>query len=259
MATGLEGAVALVTGASGNIGQSVCERLASAGAHVIATDLASRLPADSPHDWRALDVTDEAQWTSLVAEIEAAHGRLDVLVNNAGIAPVDRFEETTLETWRRCMTINVEGAFLGMKAATELLRDSCKLRKGGSAIINVASDAADRPAPYSVAYCTSKAAVAMLTRATAVEYAARGFKIRINSVHPGAVRSDMIDGIIARYAELQPDVPLEDLRRGTAAIHPLGRLVEPDEVADAVLFLASDSASYIHGTAIHVDGGYAAA
>ncbi|HEY8351875.1 MAG TPA: SDR family oxidoreductase [Sphingomonadales bacterium] len=255
----LKDAIALVTGASGSIGAAICTRLADAGARVIATDLESRIPATSPHDWHPLDVTSERQWTDLIRMIRDRHGRLDILVNNAGIAPVERFEEMSVDAWRRCMAINVEGVFLGMKAATALLAESAPHRPGGAAVINLASGAADRPAPYSVAYCTSKAAVAMMTRATAVEFAARGMKIRVNSVHPGAVRSEMIEGIIARYKELQPEVPWEDLRRATEGVHPMGRFVEADEVADAVLFLASDRASYIHGTAIRVDGGYAAA
>lgn len=255
----LHGLTALVTGASGNIGQAICKALHDDGARIIATDLPSRIPTGSCYEWHSLDITSEQEWTQLVSRLRKDHGRLDILVNNAGIAPVAKLEETEVAEWRRCMIINVEGAFIGMKAATGLLRESSGYRKGGASIINISSDAANRPAPFSTAYCTSKAALAMLTRAAAVEYAALGYKIRVNSVHPGAVKSDMIDGIIQRYAEINPDTPVEELRRATTAIHPLGRLVEPEEVADAVAFLASDSASYVHGTALHVDGGYAAA
>src|SRR5690606_23890890 len=120
----LKDAIALVTGASGNIGAAICTRLADAGARVIATDLETRIPAKSPHDWHPLDVTSERQWTDLVRMIRDRHGRLDILVNNAGIAPVERFEEMSMDAWRRCMAINVEGVFLGMKAATALLAES---------------------------------------------------------------------------------------------------------------------------------------
>ena len=171
---------------------------------------------------------------------------------------MSRLEDMTLEDWRRCQTINVDGVFLGLKAATPLLRDSGARRRGGAAVINVASGAADHPAAFSAAYCTSKAAVRMLTRTAAVEFAALGYQIRVNSVHPGAVESAMMDRILRRYSDITGGTPVEDLRQAVIKGHPMGRFVEPEEVADAIVFLASGAARYVHGDALHVDGGHAA-
>lgn len=259
MAMDLAGTVALVTGAGGHIGQSTCKALHQMGVTVVATDVAPA-PADCPaKEWHSLDVTCANAWSALIERIRAGHGRLDILVNNAGIAPMGKLEDMTLDEWRRCQSINVDGVFLGMKAATPLMRESGARRRGGAAVINVASGAADRPAAFSSAYCTSKAAVRMLTRAAAVEFAALGYPIRVNSVHPGAVESAMMDRILERYSEITGGTPVAELRRGVIKGHPMGRFVEPDEVADAIVFLASGAARYVHGDALHVDGGYAAA
>lgn len=255
MEKGLEGAVALVTGASGAIGQAICFALSRDGATVVASDVA-RPEGDSLS--LALDVTNEQSWQDAIAAIDARHGRLDILVNNAGIAPVGRIEDMELDEWRRTQTVNVEGAFLGTKVSAALLRKGGNARIGGAAIVNIASGAADRPAAFSGAYCTSKAALAMFTRCTAIEFAALGYPIRANSIHPGALRSPMMEDILGRYAAITgQSVP--DLSAAVLARHPMGRYVEPDDVADAVAFLASPAARYIHGDALHVDGGHAAA
>jgi NAD(P)-dependent dehydrogenase (short-subunit alcohol dehydrogenase family) len=255
MQMNLEGAVALVTGANGEIGKAVCASLARDGAAVIASDLATEA-GDGPA--LVLDVTDEQSWRDAMATIRARHGRLDILINNAGVAPVGRLEDMTLEEWRFTQAVNVDGAFLGTKAAAPLLRESGKARTGGAAIVNIASGAADRPAAFSGAYCTSKAALAMLTRTTAIEFAALQYPIRVNSVHPGALRSPMMNDILERYAAITGK-SLSELSAMVLERHPMGRYVEADEVADAVAFLVSSAARYIHGEALHVDGGHAAA
>lgn len=248
----LNGTVALVTGARGNIGQEIVKALAARGATVIATDI-----ADGP-DTRRLDVTSETEWAELVAAIRAEHGRLDILVNNAGAAPMSLIQDMSLEDWRRCFQINVESIFLGLKAAVDLLAESGEKRRGGASIVNIASAAADRATAMSGAYCSSKAAVAMLTRTAAVEFSMLGHKIRVNSVHPGAVRSDMIDQILDRFSAISGGKPKAELEAAIVAGMPMGRLVEPDEVADAVAFLASEDARFVHGTSLNVDGGYTA-
>ena len=230
MAVELNGAVALVTGACGNIGQEIEKALAARGATVIATDIAAR----------------------------DGIRRLDILVNNAGIAPMARLEDMPLEDWRRCQQINVESVFLGMKTAAGLMAESGKLRAGGASIVNIASAAADRATAMSGAYCASKAAVAMLTRVGAVEFPTQGYAIRVNSVHPGAVKSDMIDGILDRYSAMTGGTPKADLEKAITANMPMGRLVEPSEVADVVAFLAGTDSRFVHGTSINVDGGYMA-
>jgi len=253
MDLGLEGTVALVTGAGGNIGQSICRALAGEGVHVIATDLD---PQACPGGFEALalNVTDEAQWQQVVEQVEQRHGKLDILVNNAGVAPTARIDEMPLSQFLQAMEINVAGVFLGTKACARLMAQSGTAREGGSSLINIASGAADKPAAFSAAYCASKAAVAMFTRATAVEFSALGYPIRVNAVHPGAVRSDMIDSILAKYQAITGAEP-EQLLEGMKKVHPMGRLVEPDEVADAVVFLASRAARYTHASSLNVDGG----
>jgi NAD(P)-dependent dehydrogenase (short-subunit alcohol dehydrogenase family) len=253
----LDGAVALITGAAGDIGQAIAKAFTGAGAQVVAADLAGPR-GELPLDWQAMDVTDEADWARVIDHIRTRYGRLDVLVNNAGVALMDKLEDMPLERWRRVQAINVDGYFLGTKATTGLLRESGSLRKGGAAIVNLVSGAADRPAAFSAAYCASKAAAAMLTRAAAVEFAALGYPIRVNSVHPGVVASAMMDAILERYSEITGGTPVESLRESVVSSHPMKRFVEPDEVAEAALFLASPRAGYIHGEALHVDGGYAA-
>ncbi|MFT4054115.1 MAG: SDR family oxidoreductase [Novosphingobium sp.] len=256
-ATRLDGAVALVTGANGDIGAEVCDLLEARGATVVRSDL--RAPPEAAGEFLTLDVTSEASWVDALAAINSRHGALDILVNNAGIAPMERIDAMALEDWRRCQQVNVEGVFLGLKLASPLLARSGGRRPGGASVVNLCSGASDRPAAFSAAYCVSKAAARMLTRAAAVEFAALKMPIRVNSVHPGVVESAMMDDILATYSRILGGTPVETLRAGVASGNPMGRFVEPAEVAEAVAFLASSAARYVHGDAIHVDGGYAAA
>lgn len=254
---GLQGTVALVTGARGNIGMATCAALRREGVTVIASDVGvEETAAADGIEWQSLDVTSPADWARVIAGIEARHGRLDILVNNAGVAPTDRIDQMPVEAFRRAFDINVTGVFLGTQAACALMARSGELREGGSAIVNIASGAADKPAAFSAAYCATKAAVRMFTQATAVEFSALGYPIRVNSVHPGAVESDMIQSILARYSQLT-NSSVEDLEAAMIKGHPMGRLVKPDEVADGVVFLASRAARFSHAAALHVDGGNA--
>lgn len=255
MDLGLQGAVALVTGAKGNIGQAICDSFLAEGVQVIATDLAPGTPRDGV-EWHAHDVTREEDWQRIIAAIEARHGRLDILVNNAGVAPTDRIDRMPVEDFRRGFDINVTGVFLGTKQASALMGKSGEGRDGGASIINIASGAADRPAAFNACYCATKAAVAMFTRASAVEFSALGMKIRVNSVHPGAVNSDMINSIVGRYTELTGQTA-DQLMTAMLAGHPMGRLIEPAEVADAVTFLASRASRHTHASGVYVDGGQA--
>lgn len=247
--TDLSGRVALVTGAAGNIGRAVCEALMEAGATVHATDIR----ADAGHGIVPLDVTSEDAWAAAIAEVEAGSGRLDILVNNAGVAPMAHVAETTLDDWQRCFRINVESALIGMKAALPLLRAS-----GHGSIVNLASAAANKPSPMAAAYCSSKAALVMLSRTAAVEFGRLGYGVRVNTVNPGAVESDMINGIVTRYSAILGGESEDNLKQAMRADVPLGRLATPADVADAVLWLASDASRFVHGTELHVDGGLTA-
>lgn len=253
----MEGAVALVTGAGGGIGRAICAALTGAGAQVVAAD--RHWPADTPGvagEQVVLDVRDGDAWAGVIRDIRKRHGRLDVLVNNAGIPLVASIAETTLEQWRLCQAVNVEGTLLGMQAALPLLREAGADRPGGAAIINISSVGGLRGAPFNAAYCTSKAAVLMLTKTAALEFCALGYPIRVNSVHPGAVGTTMIQEIIQRYVDLGAMGSVEQATQAVTAMHPIGRQAKPEEIAAGVLFLASSASSYMVGSELVIDGGY---
>jgi NAD(P)-dependent dehydrogenase (short-subunit alcohol dehydrogenase family) len=249
----LHGAVALVTGAGGYIGGAICTALSRQGATVVGADLR---PAGG---MQTVDVTDAASWQALIGDVRATHGRLDILVNNAGIAPMEPIATINPDTWRRTMAINVEGVMLGLQAATPLLRETGTRRRGGASVINIASAVSNRPTAFSAGYCTSKAALAMLTKVAAIEFSMLGYPIRVNSVHPGAVRSPMVDNILQTFSGLSGGLPTEQIRQAIVDGCPMKRLVEPDEVAEAVVYLACEEARFVHGTEQYVDGGYTAA
>lgn len=250
----LGGRVALVTGAAGNIGQAIRVALQSAGARVYATDIR----ANPEEDIALHDVTSEESWAATLSDLEAREGRLDILVNNAGVAPMANVIDTTLDAWQRCFRINVESALIGMKAALPLLRQASGDRPGGVSIINVASAAANKPSPMAAAYCSSKAALVMLSRTAAVEFGRLEYGVRVNTVNPGAVESDMINGIVTRYSQILDGESVDSLKQAMRADVPLGRLATPEDVADAVAWLASEASRFVHGTELHVDGGLTA-
>jgi NAD(P)-dependent dehydrogenase (short-subunit alcohol dehydrogenase family) len=250
----LTGLVAFVTGAAGNIGTAICAALLRDGATVIASDVRE----DRARGLVALDVTSQDGWRTALQRVADAHGRLDILVNNAGIAPVARIADTDLDLWRRCQSINVEGPLLGMQAALPLMAESGGYRAGGASIINVASAAANRANAMSGAYCTSKAALVMLSKVAAIEFAGLGHQVRVNTVNPGAVESEMIDGIVEHYAGILGDTPIDEIKASMRRDVPMGRIARPDDVADAVAWLASGASRFVTGTELHVDGGYTA-
>ena len=254
----LNGTVALVTGATGGIGGATCRALSDAGATVIATDLAADASVDGATEYRQLDVTSETAWTALIADIDARHGRLDILVNNAGISVTNSIADTTLAEFRKCMAINVEGVFLGTHAAQDLLARSGKDRKGGSSIVNLSSVGGLRGAALMATYCASKGAVKLFTKSAGVEYAMLGLPIRVNSVHPGGIDTNMMDTIYARYVEggLFPDV--ETARSVVSAAHAMQRMGQPEEIAGGIVYLCTPAASFMTGSELVIDGGMTA-
>jgi len=247
----------LVTGAASGIGLASAEACAREGAVVIITDLnskegavqARRLATDGLKvEFVPQDVASEADWRRVVDGILARHGRLDVLVNNAGIAVIAPIEQETLEGWRRTQAVNMEGVFLGT-------REAVRAMKGGSgSIVNISSIEGLVGDPLVPAYNASKGGVRILTKSVALYCAQQGYRIRVNSVHPGYVATPLVANAIGA---LPPDQ--------AAALHqdllgriPMGRLGEPREIANVVLFLASDESSYMTGSELVVDGGYTA-
>jgi NAD(P)-dependent dehydrogenase (short-subunit alcohol dehydrogenase family) len=247
----LAGKVALISGAASGMGAATARRFGKEGASVIVADLLDddgRAVADSITKaggkalFQHLDVTDEASWQAAVAAAVSAYGRLDILVNNAGISgsAVNDLLETGI--WDRVMTVNTTGVFYGTKHAIEQMR-----KNGGGSIVNLSSiSGVVGQSMVHMAYNASKGAVRTMTKSTAVQFGAE--KIRCNSVHPGLMPPMRTSGATA-----DPTVRAKMLR----AV-PLGRSGEVDEVANAVLFLASDEASYVTGAELYVDGGYLA-
>jgi len=256
----LDGRVALVTGASSGIGRASCLRLARAGARIAATDvdpagqsLVGEIGASGGMaTFRRLDVTDEQAWVAAVEEVVARWSRLDVLVNSAGIALAHPVAETSLAEWRRVMAVNLDGVFLGTKHALAAMR---RLGNGGS-IINISSASGLVGSAGASAYCASKGGVRLFTKAVALECAKEG--IRVNSVHPGGVRTpiweraDWWPGFAAKSGGTEAGY------RALAATTPAGRLGEPEEIAEVILFLASDASRFMTGSEVAVDGGYTA-
>jgi NAD(P)-dependent dehydrogenase (short-subunit alcohol dehydrogenase family) len=249
----LSGKIALVAGAASGIGAATAHALAAAGATVLLGDidgkgvdsLAAKIGgAAYPVE---LDVTVEKQWEAAVGFALERFRRLDLLVYSAGINPGGTVVDATYDDWRRTFAVNVDGMFLGCKHAVRAMM--AKGVKG--AIVNVSSPQAIRTAPSLVAYGASKAATLNLTKSVALFGAEHG--IRCNAVLPGAVRTAMTERFLAT---------LEDYGAGlemVAAMHPMNRMCEADEVASAILFLLSDASSFVTGAALPVDGGYLAA
>ena len=254
----LGGCVALVTGATGGIGRAVVRAMADAGATVYASDLAPEASVDGAQHYLQHDVTQRADWDAAAASIGERHGRLDALVNNAGLSIVTRFEDTPVAEFARVNAVNVEGIVHGVQAMLPLLKAAGAARTGGASIVNFASVAALRGAAFNAAYCTSKAAVGMLTKCIGAEFAALSYNIRCNSLHPGGIDTPMLSAILERYVELGATPSVEKAEADVAARHPLGRVGRPEEMAGGVVFLCSDAASYMTCSELVIDGGYTA-
>lgn len=250
----LDGRIALVTGAAQGIGRAVAECFHDEGAHVLLSDVNDQEGSvaagclGSRAEYHRLDVSREDEWEEVAAMIGRSHGHLDVLVNNAAITgllepgPQDP-EHFLLDTWRYIHAVNLDGVALGCKYGIRLMRHR------GGAIVNMSSRAAMVGVPGAAAYASSKAAVRNHTKSVALYCAERGYRIRCNSVHPGAILTPMWDAVLGEGA---------DRVRAMAAVErevPLGRMGKPADVAQAVLYLASDAAAYVTGTELHVDGG----
>lgn len=251
----LEEKVAIVTGASGGIGGATARRFAGEGARVVMTDVADdagqTLASELGCEYLHHDVTDEGQWAEIVGGVEGRHGRLDILVNAAGIegdVSAGTPESASLEEWRRVHAVNLDGTFLGCKAALPAMR-----RAGGGSIVNISSIVALFATPFTAPYGSSKAGVKHLTMSVAHHGAAD--RIRCNSVHPGLIRTRMLDQIHATRAR-ERNISFEDSRAQSLSRVPMGEIGEPEDVANLILFLASDEARYVTGAGFNIDGGW---
>ena len=231
--------IVLVTGALGTLGAAMCKAIEAAGGKAIRSDLATRGKVDI-----ALDVTSEDNWKAAIAEIDSAHGRLDGLVNNAGVGTPGDVEQTSFSEWRRVMAINADGVFLGCKYAMPLLAKS-----KAPSIVNISSASGIVTGANLAAYNASKGAVRMLSKSVALSGARKRPPVRSNSVHPAFIEGDMVD----RMVKGRPD-PAKAMSKLHAQI-PIGRLGQPQEVANTVVWLLSPASSFTTGSEVLVDGG----
>lgn len=247
----VENAIAIVTGGAVGIGRSVAEHLAAEGAKVAVTDIneeegeatvAQIRASGDTAQFYSHDVTDEDAWEHVVDDINNVWGAPTVLVNNAGIYLIKPLEETTVEEWRNLMDVNVTGVFLGMKHVVPAMRAD-----GGGSIINLSSVAGLVGSANHVCYGASKGAVRIMTKDAAIELAEAG--IRVNSVHPAYVDTGMAD-----YGAEKNDATKEELD----AMHPIGFMGQPEDIAYAIVYLASEESRFVTGSELVIDGGYTA-
>jgi len=245
----LAGRVALVTGGSRGIGRAVVERLLEEGASVMIADLGDADSDDlGPNAaYIRLDVGDEVQWRVVVDTVRSRFGRLDILVANAGISGTGPIRDISLEDWHRTLRVNLDGVFLATKYCADLLAEAGVDHRGGASIINISSIMGLVALPQAGPYIASKGGVRMLSKSAALEFAAAGLPIRVNSVHPGFVETPLLTGSSSADA-------IAFYISGT----PMGRMAQPSEIASVVAFLASDDASFMTGSELVVDGGWTA-
>lgn len=251
----LNDCIALVTGANGGIGREIVAAMKKAGATVIATDLGPDDASGADH-YFTHDVTSADDWKRIADFIASEYGRLDALVNNAGISIVTRFEDTPLADFHRVNSVNVDAVVIGTQALMSLLKEGGKARESGASIVNFSSVGGLRGAPFNAAYCTSKSAVKMLSTCMGAEFGALGYNIRVNSVHPGGIDTGMLGSIMDRYVELGAAPSAQVAEAATIARHPIGRLGKPAEMAGGVVFLCSPAASFMTCDELVMDGGF---
>lgn len=252
----LRGKSAIVTGGALGIGRACALRFAEEGAAVAVTDLdGAKGPLvveeirrrDGDAIFVRQDVAEEAGWVEVVRTVTERYKKLDVLVNNAGVALSKDVEHTTLEEWRRLMSVNLDGVFLGIKHAITSMKAT-----GGGSIINLSSIEGLIGDANLAAYNASKGGVRLLTKSAALYCAKSGYNIRVNSVHPGYIWTPMVEN----YLKSQGDVAAG--RKLLDGLHPIGHVGEPDDIAYGVLYLASDESKFVTGAELVIDGGYTA-
>ena len=250
----LDGKVALITGGASGIGRASAERFVAEGATVALSDRnaagAETVAAALGGDTMAVghDVTDEDAWMAANAAVLERFGRLDILVNSAGTGKSTNVEETTLADWRRVMAINADGTFLGCKHGVIAMK-----RTGSGSIVNMSSVSGLVGGHNMCAYNASKGAVRLLTKSVALHCARQGYGIRCNSVHPAFIMTPMVEGLISGGSK-DPATVKAKLERQI----PLGRLGEAVEVADMIVYLASDESRFVTGAEFVIDGGLTA-
>lgn len=255
----LGGKTILVTGAASGIGLATARRLLAAGAQIVATDINEKALAEerelaSPEVRRLVhDVASPDDWQRVGDDIAQQYGRLDGIVNNAGIMLTRPFTETTLDDYRRVMAINVESVWLSVQTMLPLLKNAAGANEKGSTIVNISSIYGQIAGPMHAAYCASKGAVRLLTKALAVELAPS--RIRVNSIHPGPVDTPLGMGGLHDIVQAGRLPDVETAKKLIEQKFPLGRWAVADDIVGGIAFLSSDDAAFITGAELTIDGG----
>ena len=252
----LDNKIAFLSGGARGIGGATARLMAEAGAKVVIGDLLDEAGRQTAKDidglYVPLDVTQEASWAAAMDATVKKYGRLDVLVNNAGIFNGRGVEEATMDEWHRLVAVNLTGVVLGTRAALP------HLKKSRGCIVNTASIAGLVGSQLDPLYSLTKGGVTTFTKSTALEFGRKGYGIRVNSIHPGVIDTDMGQQTFAMRARQLGSNDTEATRKVSTAMHPIGRLGLADDIAKGIVFLASDDAAFMTGAGLVVDGGYTA-
>lgn len=260
----LDGKVALISGAARGIGGETARLMVEAGAKVMIGDVLDEKGRETARAlgeaalYAHLDVTREEDWNAAIAAAIGRFGKLDILVNNAGLFLGKDIESATLAEWQRLSAVNLTGVFLGTKLCLPALREAAQASPCGSAIVNLASVAGLVGSTQDPLYSMTKGGVTLFTKSAALEFARKGYKIRVNSMHPGTIDTDMGDQVLVTRARNLGTNDVEMARRQVIERLPIGRMGTPIDIAKGILFLASDDAAFMTGAGLVIDGGITA-
>ncbi|TAJ88058.1 glucose 1-dehydrogenase [Reyranella sp.] len=263
----LDGKVAFLSGAARGIGGAAATLMASVGAKVVIGDVLEERGRQTVREIEAaggqatfvpLDVTQEASWAAALDTTVKQYGGLDILVNNAGIFVGKGVEDASMDDWHRLVAVNLTGVVLGTRAALPHLKARAKDSPHGSAIVNLASVAGLVGSQIDPLYSLTKGGVTLFTKSTALEFGRKGYRVRVNSIHPGVIDTDMGQQTFAMRAQALGTNDTEATRKLSTTMHPIGRLGVADDIAKGIVFLASDDAGFMTGAGLVVDGGYTA-
>lgn len=259
-----DGKVAMITGAAQGIGARCAEVFAAAGAKVVLTDILAQQGAAAAEGIRnsggeavfhLLDVTDEGQWEAVIEKAVKIYGGLDVLVNNAAVTSQNLIEEVALDEWRKVMAVNMDGVFLGVKHAIRAMKPGGISGRGGS-IVNISSMCAMIAMKGAGSYSAAKGGVRSLTKVAALECGTLKYGIRVNSIHPGVILTELVKAGMEESAKRGVFKSAAEALALYESQHPVGRLGEPVEIAQAALYLASEASAFITGAELVIDGGF---